>query len=250
MLFDMWSKEQIEQHKQAADLLYKIVLQTVSFLKRNSNSTEYETKLYIRKLMKDKGLATDKTSPIVAFRENTSFVHYFPEPDAAKKLTPNSLILFDLWASLKDKSAPYADITWMLYFGKKAPKAMEKYFKLVTDSRDEAIKYIKRSLKKRIIPIGKDIDLQVRKFLHQHGQADKFLHGTGHSLGFTYAHGQKTRISPKGKQSLPLNVGYTIEPGIYFKDQFGFRSEIDFYIDENLNFKLTTKVQNKIIIIK
>lgn len=102
-------------------------------------------------------------------------------------------------------------------------------------------------MQKKNIPTGKEIDKQVRDYLHKHKLADKFLHGTGHSLGFTYAHGNKTRISPRGKQRLPINVGYTIEPGVYLKNKFGVRSEIDFYIDNNYNLVITSAVQKKII---
>jgi Xaa-Pro aminopeptidase len=242
----MWSKKQIEQHKKAVDILVNIVKEFGGYLKNNPGTTEYEATLFIKKLFKKNNLKSDKGNPIVAFRENTSFVHYYPE-QKSKTLRPESLILFDLWGKVNEKGAPYADITWMLYFGKKVPKDVEKVFLAVIGARDEAIKFIKKNLSKKNIPTGKEIDRQVRDYLQKRKLADKFLHGTGHSLGFTYAHGNKTRISPKGKQSLPINVGYTIEPGVYFKNKFGVRSEIDFYIDNNYNLVITGAVQRKII---
>jgi Xaa-Pro aminopeptidase len=244
----MWNKKQIEQHKKAADNLAKIVKEFSIYIKNNQHITEYEAAVFVKKLFRKYNLKSDKTNPIVAFRENTSFVHYYPEQKSLK-LKPESLILFDLWGRVNAKGAPYADITWMLYFGKKVPKDVEKVFLAVIDTRDEAIKFIKKNLSKRNIPMGKEIDKHVRDYLHKYKLADKFLHGTGHSLGFTYAHGNKTRISPKGKQSLPINVGYTIEPGVYFKNKFGVRSEIDFYIDNNYTLVITGAVQQKIIII-
>jgi Xaa-Pro aminopeptidase len=42
-------------------------------------------------------------------------------------------------------------------------------------------------------------------------------------------------------------VGYTIEPGIYLKNKFGVRSEIDFYINEKNRVVITTKVQREIL---
>jgi Xaa-Pro aminopeptidase len=242
----MWSKKQIGQHKKAADLLWKIVTEFAEYIKDNRNVTEYEAKLFVKKLFKKYNLKSDKTNPIVAFRENTSFVHYYPE-QKSKALKPESLILFDLWGKLNEKGAPYADITWMLYCGKKVSKDVERVFLAVIGARDEAVKFVKKNLSKKSIPTGKEIDRRVRDYLHKHKLADKFLHGTGHSLGFTYAHGNRTRINRKGKQSLPINVGYTIEPGVYSKDKFGVRSEIDFYIDNNYNLVITSKVQKKII---
>ena len=242
----MWSKKQIEQHKKAADTLMTIVKEFSIYIKKNQNVTEYEAKLFVKKLFKKYNLKSDKTNPIVAFQKNTAFVHHFSEEKSAK-IKPESLILFDLWGKINEKGAPYADITWMLYYGKNIPNEYKNIFLKVIRARDEAIKFIKKNLKNKNIPTGKEIDKHVRIFLHKHSLADKFLHGTGHSLGFTYAHGNRTRISPKGKQSLPVNVGYTIEPGVYFKNKFGIRSEIDFYIDNNYNLKITSNVQKKIV---
>ena len=242
----MWSKKQIEQHKKAADILTKIVKEFGNYIKNNSEATEHEAKLFVKKLFRKYNLKSDRDNPIVAFQKNTAFVHHFAE-EKSDKLKPESLILFDLWGKVNEKGAPYADITWMLYYGKNIPNEYQKVFLKVIGARDEAIKFINSSLRNKIIPTGKEIDKHVRIFLHKHGLADKFLHGTGHSLGFTYAHGNRTRISPKEKQCLPMNVGYTIEPGVYFKNKFGVRSEIDFYIDNNYNLKITSDVQKKIV---
>ena len=242
----MWSKQQIEQHKKAAELLFKIVGEFAEYIKNNPGATEYEAKLFVKRLFRKYKLKSDKNNPIVAFSKNTAFVHHFAE-EKSQKLKSESLILFDLWGRINEKGAPYADITWMLYYGKNIPSEYQMAFSKVIKARDEAIKFINKHLKNKNIPTGKEIDKHVRVFLHKHGLADKFLHSTGHSLGFTYAHGNRTRISPRGKQKLPVNVGYTIEPGVYFKNKFGVRSEIDFYIDSNYNLKTTSVIQKKII---
>lgn len=123
----MWSKKQIKQHKKAAEILVKIVKEFGSYIRKNLDTTEYEAKLFVKKLFKKYNLKSDKTNPIVAFRENTSFVHYFSE-QKSKILKPNSLILFDLWGRLNEPGAPYADITWMLYFGNKVSRDVENIF--------------------------------------------------------------------------------------------------------------------------
>ncbi|MEK6887140.1 MAG: M24 family metallopeptidase, partial [Nanoarchaeota archaeon] len=56
-------------------------------------------------------------------------------------------------------------------------------------------------------------------------------------------------VNRKNKTPLKINMLYTIEPGIYFKNKYGIRSEIDFYINNKRKVIITTKVQKKLIII-
>jgi Xaa-Pro aminopeptidase len=101
------------------------------------------------------------------------------------------------------------------------------------------------------MPTGFEVDKVARDYIKEKGFDDNFLHGLGHPLGFTNPHGAGVRLSPKkvrANRCSPLQkmVGYTIEPGIYLKNKFGLRSEIDFYIDEKNKVVITTKIQKKI----
>lgn len=66
-------------------------------------------------------------------------------------------------------------------------------------------------------------------------------------MAFSSPHGNKNRLKPNSHLSLHKNVAYTIEPGIYLKEKFGIRSEIDFYITDKFKLVLTTDLQKKII---
>lgn len=240
-----WTKKQISQHKQAAEALNKIIGEVVKFIRRNSGTTDVAVRQFIKQQYKKYHLKSDKQNSIVAFGSDTSYVHYYA--DKPRCLKPGDLILVDIWGRLAETGAPFADITWMLYYGRKLPKDYANAFRVVAEAGDKAIKYLQSNLKKKIIPLGKEIDAVARKYLEKCGHGDKFLHGTGHSLGLTSPHGNRTRINRRGRQSLPFNVGYTIEPGVYFKNSFGIRSEIDFYIKGNYKLIITTIRQNKII---
>jgi len=240
-----WNKKQIEQHKKAAEILCKIIKQIVEFIKDNPQTTDVAVRQFIKSQYKKYHLISDKQKSIVAFGDDTSNVHFYAQQP--RQLKNGDLIMIDIWARLAEIGAPFADITWMMYYGVKAPKQYINAFKIVAQARDKAISFLQNNLKKKIIPTGKEIDTVVRNYLDKHGHGDKFLHGTGHSLGFVSPHGTRTRISRKGKKPLPLNVGYTIEPGIYFKNKFGIRSEIDFYIDKNFKLIITTICQKQII---
>jgi len=226
-------------------VLNEIIYEVVGFIKSNQETTDVAIRQFIKEQYKKYHLISDKQKSIVAFGKNTSQVHYYAEKP--NKLKDGNLIMVDIWARLGKIGAPFADITWMMYYGRKLSKQRADTFGLVVEVRDKVVKYLRSNLKNKIVPTGKEVDAVARAYLEKRGHGDKFLHGTGHSLGFVSPHGNRTRISRKGRQPLPLNVGYTIEPGIYFKNKFGIRSEIDFYIDENYKLIITTNVQNKII---
>ncbi|OIP79071.1 MAG: hypothetical protein AUK20_02640 [Parcubacteria group bacterium CG2_30_45_37] len=224
-----WTMTQIKQHKRAANLLNRILIEVIEYIKNKPETTDVAIRQFIKQQYKKHRLISDKQKSIVAFSKNTSQVHYYAEQP--RKLKKGDLIMIDIWARLAKKGAPFADITWMMYYGRKLPREYAQAFKLVAQARDKAIDFFKNSLKNKTVPLGKEADSVVRSYLEKHGQRDRFLHGTGHSLGFANPHGRRVRINRKGRLPIPINVGYTIEPGIYFKNEFGIRSEIDFYID-------------------
>lgn len=240
-----WNKNQINQHKKAADILNKMIDLVVKFIRRNPGTTDVAIRQFIAGQYKRYHLISDKQKSIVAFGNDTANVHFYAE--ASRKLKQGNLIMIDIWAKLAKIGAPFADITWMMYYGRKLPKQYSEAFRIVAEARNKAIKFLQNNLKKKIVPIGKEVDEVARNYLNKHGHGEKFLHGTGHSLGFVSPHGNRTRINRKGRQPLPFNTGYTIEPGIYFKNKFGIRSEIDFYIKENYKLTITTKIQKEII---
>jgi len=60
-------------------------------------------------------------------------------------------------------------------------------------------------------------------------------------------HGKYFRLSAKSNKYFRFNIPFTIEPGIYWKNKFGIRSEIDCYITEDYKLKIATTVQRKMV---
>lgn len=245
----MWTKQQIEYHKKAARLLVKIKDLAFGHIRKNKNVTEYEVQQFVLEKFHEYKLETDKDPSIISFRQNTASVHYYASAKS-KKLQPESLVMVDIWAKLNKKRAPFADITWMGYFGKNMPKDTQEVFDAVIGARDRAIRHLKTNLKKGIIPTGKEMDDVVRSCIADAGYGKYFLHGTGHSLGLIKDHGPGTNLNQKGRRKLSKLIGYTIEPGIYIKNKFGIRSEIDFYISSNNKMIITTDLQKEIILLR
>lgn len=243
-------EEQLEKHKIAAKKLGLIKDRVFSFIKRNINKvSEYEVNKFLLSEFKKQKMIIQKEYPIeiIAFGQNTSFVHYFPKAGSSKIIGRNNLVLIDIWAKLNEKDAPFADITWMGYTGKKVPEEIRKAFKTVIGAREEVIRFIKKNLKNKRLPQSVEIEKAARSFLDKSDVEEFFTHGVGHSLGIIQDHGIYFRFSRKSKTKLKINIPFTIEPGLYYKNEFGARSEIDCYIDKDYKFVVTTAVQKQII---
>lgn len=246
----MWNKTQLHQHKEAADKLVQIKNDMAQLFHDNPGITEYEAMQSALDFFKIHGLTLDSHSPIVAFGKNTSHVHYFPTKKTAKKLKKNTLILLDIWARLNKPKAPYADFTWMFFYGDRDPDpAYQEAFAYVAKARDTAFSYIKKQLKKGEYPIGADCDAAARNYLRNNKLGQHFMHTLGHSLGTRSPHGVYGGLRPRTKSALVPLLGYTNEPGVYFTEKFGIRSEVDFYISKDKKVQITLPLQKKIEVI-
>jgi Xaa-Pro aminopeptidase len=280
-----WTKKQIEQHIEAGRRLGLVKDEFAQFLVQQNHRaktagtalTEYECLQFVKKLYKKHGLVNDtpKESCIVAFGKNTNQVHYFAlKPlqgkgsgdrstnDLAKtksqKLEANSLALLDIWARLDQKNAPYADATFMFYFkgverrmpnvANTIPKEIQQTWEALVNARDTALQFLAQKLKRCVFPRGLDIDRAAHDVIGNAGFGRGIKHTIGHSLGFDSPHGKLPGINWKEYSPLLKNVGYTIEPGIYLEN-FGMRSEIDFYIDDTEHIIITTPIQKEIEIL-
>lgn len=243
------TKDQLGKHKIAAAKLWLINQEAFRFIRKNIGKvSEYDVNRFILSEFKKQGMITDKkhSCQIVAADSNTDKVHYFPSRNKSKTIQRNNLILIDTWVRLKEKDSPFADITWMVYSGKSVPKDIERVFNRVIKARDLTLVYVRKNVKNGKFPKTKKIDKIARGYFKKFNLEKNFLHGVGHSLGISECHGKYFRFGKKSKSSLKPNIPFTIEPGLYFKNKFGVRSEINCYVDNDNKLVVTTKVQNKI----
>lgn len=245
----VWTDKQIKNHKEVADILEGIVREAFLFIAKEKTVTERSVQKFILMKFRKHNLKSCLGLPIVAFNEHSAEPHYA----IGKKTTtlkPNTLIMIDIWARSKKKNCPYADITWMAYYGKRLPRKIQQAFNTVLKSRDAAINFIKSCAKKSRLPEGRAVNEKANAMIRKAGYGKYILHSTGHSIGFRSPHGADKNINKKGDEPLKLNLGYTIEPGIYIVGGFGIRSEIDFYIDKKKNLHITTGLQKEMVFIK
>lgn len=239
--------EKIKRHVLAARKLELIKNKTFRFIRKNINKiSEYEVKQFILLELEKQGFLCDSDVPITGVNQNAAIPHYFPKKKS-KIIKKNNLILIDVWARLR--KGYFADMTWMGYSGKKIPIRIQKVFNLVIGARDFALRFIKGELRKKILPKGVEVDKVVRDYFKEHKIDKFFLHGTGHSLGLRDCHGRYFNLNKKGKKRIKIGIPFTIEPGIYFKNKFGIRSEIDCYVSKDYKLIISTKRQRKIVLV-
>jgi Xaa-Pro dipeptidase len=140
----------------------------------------------------------------------------------------NELVLLDLWGKLEKPGAVYADITWIGFTGPNAPDRMAKAFGAICDARDAAVATVQDAASAGRGVRGFEADKAARQVLIDAGYEDAILHRTGHSLGEN-VHGNGAHLDDyetHDERRLLPGSGFTIEPGLYFKD-FGVRTEIN-----------------------
>ncbi len=245
----MWTQSQIRSHRMAARLLTKIMRASFDFIRvRNNSVTEFDVHEFIMDIFQENGLRSGKRNPapIVAFGENTAIIHYSPSKRNAKKLKPDMPILLDIWGKAGNSKAPFADITWFGYRGNSVPEKIQHAFRAIIASRDACARFIHGELKKSRFPTGQQLDSLSQSALEQSGY--QLGHELGHILGTASPHGAQWLA---GYDQTPLRAGfaYTIEPGVYFDNDFGIRSEMNFLITPKLEFKITTPPQREIVLL-
>jgi Xaa-Pro aminopeptidase len=244
-----WDAPEIERHRRAAALLTRIKSRVWGYLRAHPRVSERDVEQFVQTKFKRNNLVAQKPfhTQIAAFRAHTATVHYFPPKTKSSKLRANSLVLLDIWARLRKPRSPYADITWMAYTGKKVPRRIQKVFDIVLRARDACLAYLKRELGRGRIPTGAAMDNIARTLIANAGYGKNFLHSTGHCIGFNSPHGKGVNLSKRFRRPLERSVGYTIEPGIYLKGEFGIRSEMNFYITRKNKVVVTTPMQRRIV---
>ncbi len=240
---------EIKNHEIANKKLDLIRGRVVDFIKKNINQiSEQDVCNFILSEFKKENMITDKIpSHFVVVNKHTDDTHWSIPIKKPKIIRKNNLIMIDNWARLKKAASPFADITWMFYSGKKIPKRIQETFEKVISARDIALDFIRKELKNKRFPEAKKVDRVARDYFNRFGLEKFFTHETGHSLGYTSCHGKHFRLSKKSRKRIEPNIPFTIGPGLYFKGEFGIRSEINCYITKDYKLIISSSVQKKII---
>jgi Xaa-Pro aminopeptidase len=250
-----WDDEQLKDNFESASHLYQIVDETFGFIrgkiKLNDTITEYDVQQFMLSEFKKRGLITS-SDPNCSVNANSANPHYEPTKEIHSPLHQGDYVLLDLWAKKDKPRSVYADITWMGFLGEIVPDEFEKIFQIVKGGRNAALEFIRSSIKAGKIIHGYDVDDAARNYITQHGYGEYFVHRTGHSIG-EEVHGNGANmdnLETRDERTIIPQTSFSIEPGIYLRDKFGIRSEIDVYISKDRETIVTgLPMQEKVVAI-
>ena len=226
-----WNDAAIATHRAASDKLYRIkdrAFEEVAKRLRDGVATsEYDIQQKMVGWFKDEGLISD-SAPCVSAQENAGNPHYLATAATHRVIRKDELVLLDLWGKLDKPGSVFADITWIGFTGPNVPDRMSKAFGAICGARDAAVNVVQDAARAGREVRGFEADKAARQVLIEAGFEDAILHRTGHSLGEN-VHGNGAHLDDyetHDERRLLPGSGFTIEPGLYFKD-FGVRTEIN-----------------------
>jgi Xaa-Pro aminopeptidase len=226
-----WSEAAIATHRAASEKLYRIKDQAFEEVTRRLRdgiaTTEYDIQQKMVGWFNEEGLVAD-SAPCVSAQENAGNPHYLATAAEHRVIHKDELVLLDLWGKLREPGAGYADITWMGFTGSSVPDRMAAAFDAICRARDAAVTTVQDAARAGREVRGFEADKAARTVLIGAGYEEAILHRTGHSLGEN-VHGNGAHLDDyetHDERRLIPGSGFTIEPGLYFKD-FGVRTEIN-----------------------
>ena len=245
-----WTAGQLRSHQTAADALGIIVRQAFDHIGVNlaRGITEHEVAGFINARFEEEGMVVTD-GPVVAVNEHSSDPHFEPTPEITSAIRQGDWVLIDLWSRLPGPDAMFADITWTAFVGDTVPERHQRVFDTVIGARDLALGEIDTAFREGRSLQGWELDKAARDHIDAAGFGGYFNHRLGHSLG-REVHGNAVNLDSletRDTRELMPGIAVTIEPGIYLPD-FGVRSEIDVYVDED-GPRATTAVQRKVVLI-
>ena len=219
-------KEEIEAHRKAAAITNEAVRNMLRNMK--PGMTESAIEAYYDFVLKSNGVKVPAFTTIAASGPNNNTLHYSKNDRVTED---GDLILFDLGAQVDryctdvSRTYPvngkYTERQKQLYNcvleGLKAAEALSR----PGQKKGELQEISKKVMAEELIKVGK---------ISKPEEIDQYyFHGSGHFIGLN-----THDVGDTGDTILEKDMMFTLEPGLYFKDEgFGFRIEDTILITED-----------------
>ena len=225
------SSAQLASHDRAAKVLYHIVADSWERIVRAYETGRQITEGWVRDgilaAFEKHGLVTDH-EPIAAFGAHSADPHYSAS-GAGAKLVLGAVVQLDLWCKEPEPGSVYADISWVGVARCRPTEWQRAVFEGVRAARVRAVAFLADAAATGRTVSGSDVDRACRQELANHDLLPAVCHRTGHSID-TDLHGSGVNLdSFEFPDDRPVTEGacFSVEPGVYFPDEFGMRTEID-----------------------
>jgi Xaa-Pro dipeptidase len=223
-----WSPAEARHHQEAAEVLARIAREALGFAVTQGGMGLTETALQRRVLdaMTREGIVSDH-APIVAFGPNAADGHYEPVEGKDRVLATNEVVLIDLFG--RRPGFVSADQTWVGFSGRTPPEKVRMVWTAVREARDAALALIRQAGAEGRTIAGWEVDRAARNVIEGAGYGDYFVHRTGHSIDQDL-HGSGPHMDvyeTRDDREIVRGSGFSVEPGIYLRGEFGMRSEVN-----------------------
>lgn len=221
--------EEVAMMKKAVHILEESLQATLPTIEIGKKEVEVAAKLEYE--MRIRGSQGTPFSTIVA----SGYRGALPHGRASDKIIEDGdFIVIDFGATF---NGYVGDMTRTIGIGNISSKQKEVYH-IVKDAISTSIESIK---------IGKsmdEIDATSRQIIAEAGYGDCFTHRLGHGIGLD-AH-EEPYITQSNRDTIQQGMAFTVEPGIYIKNEFGVRLEDNIVVTEHEIINLMTMNYNLI----
>ncbi|MGL4850987.1 MAG: M24 family metallopeptidase [Clostridium sp.] len=226
-------EEEIEFMKEASKINDKTMKEFWGYLKEGI--TELECVNLLKELYEKNGSNKFSFSPIVAFCPNGADPHHGTDDT---KLKNGDSIVIDMGCVYKSYCS---DMTRTIFFGEEPKERHASIYGIVKTANERAIEMVKPGAK------FSDIDNAAREYITENGYGEYFTHRTGHCIGIDcHDFGDVSGINDKVLQP---GMIFSVEPGVYIKDDFGVRIE-DLVLVTKDGHERLNKVTKELTVIK
>lgn len=201
--------EEITLMRESSRINDRVMLKLWKNLKEGYSEKYYANLL--SELYEEEGAAGFSFSPIIAISPNGANPHHETGNDKVRR--GHSMVL-DIGGEFNKYCS---DMTRTVFIGVEPTKEHRDVYNIVKTANEKAISIIKEGVK------FSEIDKAARSFITEAGYGEYFTHRTGHSIGIeVHDFGD---VSSVNHEEVKAGMIFSIEPGIYLKDDIGVRIE-------------------------
>ncbi|QER42712.1 aminopeptidase P family protein [Thermodesulfobacterium sp. TA1] len=233
------SKKELEVLKEGVkktdELFYKTLQEIKNFLSDGLVFTELTLRGVLVSHLFSLGGKGESFPAIIAFGKNSSVPHW---ETSESSLSKEGVLLLDFGMMWKGYAT---DFTRTVYLGD-PPAEFKKLYTILRDAW--WLGFEKVRVGERIA----EIDRVIREYLGEKGLAKYFIHATGHGIGVEVHEAPRVVYTADPNLRIEEGMVFTIEPGIYFPNNFGIRLENMVFVEEGRG-KVVSEVPLDLIII-
>lgn len=220
---------EIDLIKQACQLSQKVMAELLASLRVGVSEIDLARTLEIR--LREFGADSVAFPTIVAFGDHSALAHHQP---CEAKLDRETAVMIDMGIKLQHY---HSDITRVIWFGDQPDPEFLKIKQVVDEAYHNTLAKLQKASATNSTIKALDLDKIARDLITKHGYGQYFTHTTGHGLGLDIH--EAPSISFMDSSLLTDQMIFTLEPGIYLPNKFGYRYENTILLQKNNISELT-----------